>query len=331
MNISVILSTYKRPDILSRTLESFRNLKTDAITWELIVMDNAGDPATHNVAEKYKKNLPLKFLVETTPGKNNALNRAIPEAKGELFVFTDDDIIADTNWLLEMWNGVKRWPDYSVFGGRIKAAWPEDPPFWGEAHPFNQSLFSLHHVSEQEKPYGADDFLPYGANMAIKKKIFDMGYRFNPDVGPDGSRIYRMGSETELLKRLKADEYIPVYLPNCVVQHQIRPEQLTKHGLFNRNFRIGFRDFSPDDHIGRSLFSASFYLWKQLSSSFILYLMAKVYGNHIKAFEYQSKLSRIRGKIFAQRVHYIKKDTLIQKILCGARKRLIQKKHRGTI
>ncbi|OEU66737.1 MAG: hypothetical protein BBJ57_09475 [Desulfobacterales bacterium PC51MH44] len=319
MDISVILATYKRPEILSRTLESFCSLKTENIQWELIIVDNAGDQATNNVVQKYEKHLPIKFLVETTPGKNNALNSAIPEAKGELFIFTDDDIITDTNWLVAMWKGMKRWPDYSVFGGKITAAWPGDPPVWGGNHSLNQSLFALYHLGEKEKLYSPDDFLPYGGDMAIKKKIFDTGYRFNSNIGPNGSTIYRMGSETDLLKRLKNDGLIPVYLPNCIVQHQIRPEQLTKHGLFNRNFRIGFGDFSPDDNMGRSLFSASLYLWKQLVSSFIRYWLSKANSNHIRAFEYYSKFSRTRGKIFAQRAFQIKNQyPFIQKLLQGS-------------
>ena len=93
MDISVILATYKRPQILSKTLESFCALKTDGLEWEVIVVDNAGDPDSQRTVEGFQRRLPLRFFVEKTPGKNNALNHGLKKARGELFVFTDDYIV----------------------------------------------------------------------------------------------------------------------------------------------------------------------------------------------------------------------------------------------
>ena len=46
MDISVILATYHRPEILNRTLESFCSLDTNLLKWEVLVVDNAYDIKT---------------------------------------------------------------------------------------------------------------------------------------------------------------------------------------------------------------------------------------------------------------------------------------------
>ena len=41
-----------------------------------------------------------------------------------------------------------------------------------------------------------------GPNMAVRVAIFDAGHRFDPSIGPNGSRSYTMGSETEFVLRV---------------------------------------------------------------------------------------------------------------------------------
>lgn len=315
MDISVVLATYKRSDILEKTLSSFRKLNLQKTDWELIVVDNADDLQTNQIVHKFQNILPVRLLVETRPGKNAALNAAIPLCKGDLFVFTDDDIIADPDWLIKMWDGVNRWPGHDVFGGKIIAAWPQNkPPHWGNQHPLNQSLFSLHCPADTEKVYGVDDFLPYGPNMAIRKKIFDKGYRYNTSVGPDGSNTYVMGSETELLKRLKNDGYNPVFLPQAVVQHQIRASQLTRRGLNRRNFRIGLADSYTGEKDLPLFLGAPRYLWKQLILTSIKWCVARTLFNKTRSFELNCIFWRTKGKIYGN-CSIRNKNVFIQSIM----------------
>ncbi len=200
MDITIIFATYKRPQILANTLTSLCKLNSGSLQWELIVVDNAGHAATQEVVSQFNERLPLTFLIEQKPGKNNALNLAIPKAQGELLVFCDDDIIASENWLTEIWEGASRWPDHDVFGGKIVADWPDVLPYWGTDHSLNISLFALHEPYNKETSYKDGRVLPYGPNMAIRSKVFARGYKYNPDVGPTNKTIYKMGSETGYLE-----------------------------------------------------------------------------------------------------------------------------------
>lgn len=236
MDISVLLSTYRRAEILDRTLESFCHLDTDGLKWELIVVDNADDPKTQRAVENYVGRLPIKYLLETKRGKNNALNTAIEFAKGDLFVFTDDDIIADRNWLFEMWEGAKRWPDCSVFGGRILPKFPPGEIPIPREHPLFEGAYCVADWKRDEGPYRAQDV--WGSNMAIRSEVFHQGGRFNSAIGPDGNN-YIMGSETELTVRLEKVGCHSIYLPRSLVYHQIRPEQLRIKWLYCRAYRTG--------------------------------------------------------------------------------------------
>lgn len=236
MNISIIFSTYNRNNILEKTLNSFLSLDTHNLDWEIIAVDNAGNVETKKVIESFYATLPITYLVETKPGKNSALNRAIPYAKGELIIFTDDDIIAEPDWLKEMWEGAKRWPDCMIFGGRILPIYPTDTTPLNIDHPFLRAALAIAdwNIDEgfQEGRYLC------GPNMSIRSNIFKDGWRFNEKVGPQGSN-YIVGSETEFAIRLENAGYKILFLPLALVYHQIRPEQLQLKWFFQRAFKSG--------------------------------------------------------------------------------------------
>ncbi|MGA2315988.1 MAG: glycosyltransferase [Thermodesulfobacteriota bacterium] len=237
MDISVILATYHRPEILNRTLESFCSLDTHTLKWEVLVIDNVYDIKTREVVNNYRNKLPIKYLLESKRGKSNAVNKAIEVAKGILFVFTDDDVIADRNWLKEMWEGSKRWPDYSVFGGKILPKFPEGKKILiSEKTSFFKGAYVVGDWKIDEGPYEAKNV--WGPNMGIRTSIFHQGWRFNPCVGPNGDN-YITGDETELTTRLEKEGIEAVFIPKSIVYHQIRSEQLEREWLCRRAFING--------------------------------------------------------------------------------------------
>lgn len=236
MDISVLLATWYRADILYRTLESFCSLDAKGLKWEVLVVDNANDKETQKVIDNYRNKLPIKYLLETKKGKSNALNKGVEVAKGGLFVFTDDDVIADSNWLVEMWEGAKRWPNYSVFGGRILPIFPKGKIPISKEHPFFKGAYVVADWDINEGPYQAEKV--WGPNMCVRSSIFHQGWRFNPNLGPNGTE-YIMGDETELTTKLEKDGIGAIYLPKSLVYHQIRPEQMDIKWVYRRAFMNG--------------------------------------------------------------------------------------------
>jgi len=236
MDISVILATYNRNDILTKTLDSFCNLNVAGIDWELIVVDNANDCIVSTIVNSYVSKLPIHYMAEVRKGKNHALNTAIEIAKGSLYVFTDDDVIADSNWLVEMWEGAQRWPEHSVFGGKILPVFPSENIPISNTHPIFNGAYVVADWNIDEGIYDAHRV--WGPNMAIRSSIFANGRKFNTSIGPCGKN-YIPGSETELTMRLEKEGLHSIYLPNSLVYHQIRPEQLEVKWLYGRAYRYG--------------------------------------------------------------------------------------------
>ena len=80
------MATYNRNDLLIQTLQGLVSMDTAGLDWEIVLVDNAGNDETARIAESFSASLPLKFLVEMVPGKNNALNSALDHASGELLL-----------------------------------------------------------------------------------------------------------------------------------------------------------------------------------------------------------------------------------------------------
>ncbi len=125
MDISVVLATFNRDDILARTLASFEALETEGLQWQCFVVDNACRDETRRLVDGFTGSLPVRYLEELKAGKNNALLKAMPLVEGDLVIFTDDDVIADPGWLIRLWQGAQHLPQYDLFGGRILPMFPE--------------------------------------------------------------------------------------------------------------------------------------------------------------------------------------------------------------
>jgi glycosyltransferase involved in cell wall biosynthesis len=89
---------------LERTLDSLSHVSVP-IDWkaELIVVDNGSEDDTPNVTRRFSHpNLPVRYVLEKRPGKGHAYNAGIAAAKGEILLFSDDDISFPSNWIERM-------------------------------------------------------------------------------------------------------------------------------------------------------------------------------------------------------------------------------------
>lgn len=254
-------------------LASFCALEASDLTWEVIVVDNAGDEECDRIVASFADRIPVRLLRETKQGKNNALNRGVSEARSDLLVFTDDDILASPDWLHALMQGAARWPDHDLFGGRILPVFPPGrKPVLEESHPFYCAAYVVADWPQDEGPYGPTQV--WGPNMMVRARLFHEGWSFDPAFGPKGTD-YVMGSETEFTSRLADAGHTPVYLPAAGVEHQIREEQLGAPWLFGRSFRAGRMEAQKNGHPGgASLFGAPRYLTRTVVGAWFRYTLA---------------------------------------------------------
>lgn len=93
--LSVILSTYNRPDALERVLEAYNDVAGTA--FEVLVADDGSTPETGELVERLSRRVsfPLVHVWQEDAGFRLAAarNRAVRQARGEILVFTDGDCI----------------------------------------------------------------------------------------------------------------------------------------------------------------------------------------------------------------------------------------------
>lgn len=234
--LTVIFATHNGARTLPVMLESLTGLKAPSGGWRVVAIDNGSTDDSRAIIASYASRLPITVLDEPTRGKNRALNAGLSHLAGDLVVFTDDDVTPRTDWLVRMRAVADEHPQFDVFGGRITPVWPLAPPDW------ILRLVPLG-VAYAASPPGLEDgpvspLMVWGANMALRRRVFDLGHVFNEAIGPRAGQ-YRMGGETELTTRLEAEGHGSWCCADAVVGHLIRPEQLTVGWLLKRAFRFG--------------------------------------------------------------------------------------------
>ena len=226
---------------LPRTLDHFARLLQPA-DLRMIAVDNGSSDGSGQLLRRWSLRLPLTVLDCPHRGKNHAINHALdrlgPElAAAELVIVTDDDILPRPDWVVRLLEAARAQPQADLFGGVIEPAWPHQPPDWlmalEDSFPI---LFAAN--SHTGGPCTSHDI--YGPNMAIRGRVLAAGARFNPSIGPDGTRRYGMGSESELLRRLERAGHRAWFCAEAIVGHQVEPVQMTPESVLARAFRYGW-------------------------------------------------------------------------------------------
>jgi glycosyltransferase involved in cell wall biosynthesis len=91
--LSAIVPTFARPDLLRRTLEGFCNQRDSNNLAEVIVVSDGFDDRTASIARSFSDRLPIHFLDQPKRGVSSARNRGIASASSPIVLLIDDDVV----------------------------------------------------------------------------------------------------------------------------------------------------------------------------------------------------------------------------------------------
>ncbi len=103
--VSVVVPTYKRPELLARCLTALMEQDFDATAYEVIVADDAACNETWHEVEALAKRMAkcgrtVRYVaVQGVHGPAAARNAGWRAAVGEIIAFTDDDCVPTPGWL----------------------------------------------------------------------------------------------------------------------------------------------------------------------------------------------------------------------------------------
>lgn len=225
----VLIATYNRAPLLARTLDTLAGTET-SLRWSVVVIDNNSTDDTERIvrsrAECYP--VPLHYAVERRQGRSSALNTGLGLTAAPVIAFTDDDVIVPPGWLEAACRPlVENRVEYT--GGPVRPLWEVARPAWIDMT--RGDLWGTIAIQD----HGVEPFIyedrqkvPLGANMAVRRALFDRIGGFRAELGRTASGKILGQEVPELLSRARAAGACGLYVPAMEVHHHVPKNRLTK-------------------------------------------------------------------------------------------------------
>jgi glycosyltransferase involved in cell wall biosynthesis len=210
--LSVIIPTYNRRELLAKALSGYlRQLNPDLIS-ELLVVDDGSTDDTGSMVEEFRSRAPfaLRYLSQPNKGPAAARNLGIREARSNIVLFTDSDIVPDHDLVAQhlRWHEENAEPEAAVLG---YVTWPKEihpTPFmrwYGEG-----KLFVFDRLRSRRE---ADFQCFYTCNLSLKTAFLRANGQF------DESFVTAAYEDTELGYRLSKCGLRLLYNPAAIGYH----------------------------------------------------------------------------------------------------------------
>lgn len=239
---SVIIPTFNRPEFLKECLKRLApgRQSIESYLFEVIVTDDGKEGVSEIVCAQE-----FPFVRYTYgPGKGPAANRnhGAALARGEWFLFTDDDCLPDSDWIKSYIHAIEKFPGTQAFEGAIL---PDDP--------------KLLKKDLAECPVNENGGCFWSANIMISSFLFRrLG-------GFDEQFKIAAQEDQDLLLRIKMYT-LPVFIKQSVVIHPVRIvsliEQLKTVSIRMQNWIIYYDRHGFNPPLPRKFLLSFFYYLK---------------------------------------------------------------------
>jgi glycosyltransferase involved in cell wall biosynthesis len=229
LDATVLICTYNRANLLAETLDAIARSRT-ALAWEVVVVDNNCTDHTRAVVESRQAHfpVPLRYVFEPRQGNSFALNTGIAASHATIIAFTDDDVRVAEEWLQEGCAPMLSNPAIDYTGGPVRPIWDAPPPAWVDQT--RSDLWGTLAILD----YGRTPFVfeerarvPLGANMAVRRTLFDRVGNFDTYLGRVGNSL-RGQAQAEFFCRSRDAGAQGRYIPGMAVEHHVPAPRLTR-------------------------------------------------------------------------------------------------------
>jgi len=231
-DLSVIVPTYRRLELLTRTLGSLLSQHAPGVQYEVLVVDNNSGDDTRGAVEAIAcEHRNVRYLFEPRQGVSHARNAGIGAARAPLIAFIDDDVEASETWVAAIRTAFESHPEIDCLGGPIRPRWAAPLPAW--LTPMFWAAVALQ-SDKGDPPYiDANHATPclMTANFACRREALQQVGGF--------ATTYRRDEDRELQLRLWAAGKRGLFVGDVVVTTEVPRDRLTK--AYHRRFytRVG--------------------------------------------------------------------------------------------
>lgn len=242
---SILIAGFK--DTVRETLAGVLALqRSNDVSFEIILLDNTPDSRHRTMAETVFAAAPAGvrtlYLPHPSPGKAEAQNHGIAEARGQFLVFLDDDVLPDPKLILAYDAAFRAHPECAAVQGRVALHFEDGAhvPAW-----FNERF----RLDLAEMDFGRV-IVPFemgltGANMAFRAGLFRTYGGFDERLGPGRSGTLE---DQEFSERIRARGESQLFWPEASVHHRIPPARLRFRAFARIYFDVGYSDFFLSGH-----------------------------------------------------------------------------------
>lgn len=229
--ITIVLCTYNGAETLGAALTCMIRQETDGMfDVDLLVVDDGSTDGTKDVVAEVMARSPVRVRCISTEGRgvSHARNRGVAESRGEWIAFFDQDQLAESHWLRELY----------VTALSTGAAVVEGPRDLALPQEQLSKLSSVCRRTLGERIGGPEPHKTYGrtcsctGNALISRKVFDV-------VGGFDESLLRGGEDWEFFRRVRGTGFDIWYAPRALVHHLISSERLTEMFFKRASLRVG--------------------------------------------------------------------------------------------
>ncbi len=191
--IAVVVPTRNRPDHADPCAQSI--LANPERDLEFILVDQSDDDSTERAVAVHRSDPRFRYVRTPTRGASAARNAGIEVSVAPIIAFTDDDCRVAVDWIERIEEIFERDPTADILFGRVSI--PEELRVRGHG-----AAFEPHEREYQSCLPAADVAWGIGANMSVRRRLFDRVGTFDPLLGPGAP--FRAGEECDLMIRALA-------------------------------------------------------------------------------------------------------------------------------
>jgi glycosyltransferase involved in cell wall biosynthesis len=245
MRVTVAIPTYNRAGLLRETLAGLARQDFPADDFEVLVIDNNSRDGTAAVVAAFAGARPApRHVLERQQGLDHARNRALAEARGEIILFGDDDILVEPDWITRMVEPFagEAGAGIGAVGGEVVPVFPQGRPDWiAEWH-------APLAFRAEAGPLRASQS-PMGANLAVPRRVFQELGPFHAGLDRSAGN-YFSGGDSEMIRRVRAAGLAVWFAPAAAVRHQMPASRTTfryaaRHAFDSARSRVIDRAAAP--------------------------------------------------------------------------------------